>query len=157
MPAWAPYSDTAPDADFAMEHSGESFITSQLMLGMTTMESYNDFSSTDIQYGLEEDQRNKVMRTFVRNAFTFHLNEIFSAIRNEYTDWDKPIQHPINIRYVRLNLSSIGPSREGAASGAVDGGYVSLFVCLHLSYAPAYIYPSPTATRQWRHSVMATR
>lgn len=100
MPAWAPYLDSPADADFAMEHSGESFITSQLMLGMTTMESYNDFSSTDIQYGLEEEQRNKVMRTFVRNAFTFHLNEIFSAIRNEYTDWDKPIQHPINIRYV---------------------------------------------------------
>lgn len=100
MPAWAPYSDSPADADFAMEHSGESFITTQLMLGMTTMESYNDFSSTDIQYGLEEEQRNKVLRTFVRNAFTFHLNEIFSAIRNEYTDWDKPIQHPINIRYV---------------------------------------------------------
>lgn len=109
MPAWAPYSDSPADADFAMEHSGESFITSQLMLGMTTMESYNDFSSTDIQYGLEEEQRNKVMRTFVRNAFTFHLNEIFSAIRNEYTDWDKPIQHPINIRYI--------PARSGVQSG----------------------------------------
>lgn len=107
MPSWAPYSDSPADPDFAMEHSGESFITSQLMLGMTTMESYNDFSSADIQYGLEEDQRNKVLRTFVRNAFTFHLNEIFSAIRNEYTDWDKPIQHPINIRYPYCPVSTL--------------------------------------------------
>lgn len=51
-----------------------------------------------LQYGLEEEQRNRLLRTFVRNAFSFHLNEIFSAVRNEYTDWDKPIQHPINIR-----------------------------------------------------------
>lgn len=50
------------------------------------------------QYGLEEEQRNRLLRTYIRNAFSFHLNEIFSAVRNEYTDWDKPIQHPINIR-----------------------------------------------------------
>lgn len=51
------------------------------------------------QYGLEEEQRNRLLRTYIRNAFSFHLNEIFSAVRNEYTDWDKPVQHPINIRY----------------------------------------------------------
>lgn len=101
MSSWSPHAVESPaDPDFAMEHSGESFITTQLMLGMTTMESYGDLSAADIQYGLEEEQRNRVLRTFVRNAFTFHLNEIFSAVRNEYTDWDKPIQHPINIRYV---------------------------------------------------------
>lgn len=52
-----------------------------------------------LQYGLEEEQRNRLLRTYIRNAFSFHLNEIFSAVRNEYTDWDKPVQHPINIRY----------------------------------------------------------
>lgn len=120
MPSWGPFLplEDALDPEFAMEHSGEGFITSELMLGMTTTESYNDFSASDIQvsdavtrltqianstnlnrqYGLEEDQRNRLLRTFIRNAFTFHLNEIFSAVRNEYTDWDKPIQHPINIR-----------------------------------------------------------
>lgn len=126
MPAWAPYSDSPADADFAMEHSGESFITNQLMLGMTTMESYNEFSAADIQYGLEEVQRNKVIRTFVRNAFTFHLNEIFSAVRNEYTDWDKPIQHPINIRYVpELVTSCLSTCPFGAGQG-----YVLTFDCL---------------------------
>lgn len=34
----------------------------------------------------------------MRNSYVYHLNEIFSTIRNEYTDWDKPILHPINIR-----------------------------------------------------------
>uniref|UniRef100_A0A182WE02 COesterase domain-containing protein n=1 Tax=Anopheles minimus TaxID=112268 RepID=A0A182WE02_9DIPT len=100
MPSWGPFLplEDSLDPEFAMEHSGEGFITSELMLGMSTTESYNDFSASDIQYGLEEDQRNRLLRTYIRNAFTFHLNEIFSAVRNEYTDWDKPIQHPINIR-----------------------------------------------------------
>ncbi|XP_050081372.1 neuroligin-4, X-linked-like [Anopheles maculipalpis] len=110
MPSWGPFLplEDSMDPEFAMEHSGEGFITSELMLGMSTTESYNDFSASDIQYGLEEDQRNRLLRTYIRNAFTFHLNEIFSAVRNEYTDWDKPIQHPINIRDSTMEALSDG-------------------------------------------------
>ncbi|EJY57653.1 AAEL017095-PA, partial [Aedes aegypti] len=110
MPSWGPFLplEDSLDPEFAMEHSGEGFITSELMLGMTTTESYNDFSASDIQYGLEEEQRNRLLRTYIRNAFTFHLNEIFSAVRNEYTDWDKPIQHPINIRDSTMEALSDG-------------------------------------------------
>ncbi|XP_053679732.1 neuroligin-1-like [Anopheles nili] len=110
MPTWGPFLplEDSLDPEFAMEHSGEGFITSELMLGVTTTESYGDFSASDIQYGLEEDQRNRLLRTYIRNAFTFHLNEIFSAVRNEYTDWDKPIQHPINIRDSTMEALSDG-------------------------------------------------
>lgn len=92
----------------AMEHASENFITSDLLLGTTTTESYNDFNAHDIQYGFEEEQRNKILRTYIRNAYTYHLNEIFSAVRNEYTDWDKPIQHPINIRDSTMEALSDG-------------------------------------------------
>ncbi|XP_064213069.1 neuroligin-4, X-linked isoform X1 [Tribolium castaneum] len=97
-----------PDPSFAMEHASENFIMCEVMLGTTTTESYSDFSAADIQYGFEEDQRNRVLRTYVRNAYVYHLNEIFSAIRNEYTDWDKPIQHPINIRDSTMEALSDG-------------------------------------------------
>lgn len=51
MPSWGPFLplEDSSDPEFAMEHSGEGFITSQLMLGITTTESYNDFSASDIQ------------------------------------------------------------------------------------------------------------
>lgn len=51
MPSWGPFLplEDSLDPEFAMEHSGEGFITSELMLGMTTTESYNDFSASDIQ------------------------------------------------------------------------------------------------------------
>jgi len=102
-----------PDADaseptLAMEHANEAFITCELMLGTTTTESYLDFNAADIQYGFEEDQRNRVLRTYVRNAYVYHLNEIFSTVRNEYTDWEKPIQHPINIRDSTMEALSDG-------------------------------------------------
>ena len=44
----------------------------------------------------------------MRNAYVYHLNEIFSTVRNEYTDWEKPIQHPINIRDSTMEALSDG-------------------------------------------------
>lgn len=96
------------DPENAMEHASEAFITRELILGAATTESYLDFNAADIQYGFEEDQRNRVLRTYVRNAYIYHLNEIFSTVRNEYTDWDKPILHPINIRDSTLEALSDG-------------------------------------------------
>lgn len=51
MPSWGPFLplDDAPDPEFAMEHSGQGFITKEVMIGMTTTESYNDFNAADIQ------------------------------------------------------------------------------------------------------------
>ncbi|XP_060517495.1 neuroligin-4, Y-linked-like [Cylas formicarius] len=96
------------DPAYAMEHASENFITCEVMLGTTTTESYSDFNANDIQYGFEEDQRNRVLRTYIRNTYVYHLNEIFSAVRNEYTDWDKPIPHPINIRDSTMEALSDG-------------------------------------------------
>ncbi|GIX81792.1 neuroligin-1 [Caerostris extrusa] len=47
--------------------------------------------------GIEEDRRDRLLRTLVRNLYNYHLQEIFLTVVNEYTDWSKPDQHPINI------------------------------------------------------------
>lgn len=51
MPSWGPYLplDDAPDPEYAMEHTGQGFITKELMIGMATTESYGDFNAADIQ------------------------------------------------------------------------------------------------------------
>ncbi|XP_059621539.1 neuroligin-1 [Phlebotomus argentipes] len=69
-----------------------------LMTGVTRAESYFSFNSEDVQYGIEADRRSKILRTYVKNTYSFHLNEILATIVNEYTDWERPVQHPINIR-----------------------------------------------------------
>lgn len=50
------------------------------------------------QSGFEGDRRDKIIRTYVRNAYTYHLSEIFFTVVNEYTDWERTVQHPINTR-----------------------------------------------------------
>lgn len=39
-----------------------------------------------------------MLRTFIRNAFSWHVIEILAAVLNEYTDWTKIVQHPISLR-----------------------------------------------------------
>lgn len=70
-----------------------------MLAGVTRAEAYFAFNSEDVQYGIEADRRAKILRTYVRNTYSYHLNEILATIVNEYTDWERPIQHPINIRY----------------------------------------------------------
>nr|CAI5838400.1 unnamed protein product [Callosobruchus analis] len=74
----------------------------------TTATVERSFSTLRRVKTFEEDQRNRVLRTYIRNAYVYHLNEIFSAVKNEYTDWDKPIQHPINIRDSTMEALSDG-------------------------------------------------
>jgi len=50
------------------------------------------------QAGFEGDRRDKTLRTYVRNAYSYHLSEIFFTIVNEYTDWERTVLHPINTR-----------------------------------------------------------
>ncbi|XP_039279154.1 neuroligin-1-like [Nilaparvata lugens] len=106
MPGYGPWLSADPTS--LHETASGHFITTDLLIGTTTTESYADFSAHDIEFGFEEDQRNRILRTYVRNAYIYHLNEIFSTVRNEYTDWEKPIVHPINIRDSTLEALSDG-------------------------------------------------
>ncbi|NP_001139211.1 neuroligin 5 [Apis mellifera] len=103
-----PVDQNNPDPGLDMERASDTFIKVPLILGVSTTESNLGFNENDIQYGFEEDHRNRILRTFIRNAYVYHLNEIFSAVRNEYTDWDKPILHPIIIRDSTMEALSDG-------------------------------------------------
>uniref|UniRef100_A0ABD2XGP2 Carboxylesterase type B domain-containing protein n=1 Tax=Trichogramma kaykai TaxID=54128 RepID=A0ABD2XGP2_9HYME len=69
-----------------------------LMVGVVRSEAYFSLTADDAQYGIEADRRMKILREFVRNTYTYHQPEILATIINEYTDWEKPVQHPVNIR-----------------------------------------------------------
>lgn len=77
------------------------------MVGVVKSEAYFSLTADDAQYGIEADRRLKILREFVRNTYTYHQTEILATIINEYTDWEKPVQHPVNIRYLsRLSFTS---------------------------------------------------
>jgi neuroligin len=86
-----------------------------LMFSVVTGEALWRFSASDIQSGFEGDRRDKIIRTYVRNAYNYHLSEIFYTIVNEYTDWERTNQHPII-------------TRDAAVSALSDAQYVAPLV-----------------------------
>nr|XP_045606459.1 neuroligin-1-like [Procambarus clarkii] len=69
-----------------------------LLLGVAATDILEVFSDAEIQHGFEADHRDRLLRTFVTNNYRYHLQEIVLAITAEYTDWARPVQHPVHIR-----------------------------------------------------------
>ncbi|PRD27949.1 UNVERIFIED_CONTAM: nlg-1 [Trichonephila clavipes] len=80
-----------------MEKQNDLFPQYDLLLGVSRIEYYFKFTSQEDRMGIEVNRRDRLLRTLVRNLFTYHLQEIFLTVVNEYTDWSKPDQHPINV------------------------------------------------------------
>lgn len=51
-----------------------------LLFGVVTGEALWRFSAHDIQNGFEGERRDRIIRTYVRNAYTYHLSEIFYTV-----------------------------------------------------------------------------
>ncbi|CAH4003648.1 unnamed protein product [Pieris brassicae] len=92
----------------AAGHELADFPHRELLFGLTTTESYLEFNAQDLEFGFNESRRDRILRTFVRNAYYYHLNEIYSTLKNEYTDWDKPVQNPLSVRDATLEILSDG-------------------------------------------------
>lgn len=108
------------------------FASRELLFGLNTYESYLDLSAQDLEFGFNETRRDRILRTYVRNVYFYHLNEIYSALKvnimdsylekkrsqfnrnrcrylqNEYTDWEKPPRNPMGSRDAALELLSDG-------------------------------------------------
>lgn len=105
------------------------FPTRDLMFCLNSIESYMDLSAQDLEFGFNETRRDRVVRTFVRNVFYYHLNEIYavlkvsevnqsdlielshsliSSLQNEYTDWERAIKNPMSSRDSTLEFLSDG-------------------------------------------------
>ncbi|KAK6619106.1 hypothetical protein RUM44_003488 [Polyplax serrata] len=84
------------------------FPDKDLLISLTSTESYSDLSAQDLEFGFNESRRDRILRTYVRNCYYYHLNEIFSTLKNEYTDWEKPVQNPLSVRDSTLEVLSDG-------------------------------------------------
>lgn len=67
-----------------------------LLFGLVSNEVLSRFSLQDLQVGFDTKRRDKILRTFIRNAYLYHLSEIYYAVVNEYTDWARA-SNPLSI------------------------------------------------------------
>ncbi|KAG8194056.1 hypothetical protein JTE90_003005 [Oedothorax gibbosus] len=79
------------------DSDGVFFTQYDLMFGTTRVENYFQFAAKEEKFGIDNERRDRLLRTMVRNLFTYHLQEIFLTIVNEYMDWSRPFLHPTDI------------------------------------------------------------
>ncbi|XP_055592349.1 neuroligin-4, Y-linked isoform X2 [Uranotaenia lowii] len=84
------------------------FPKQELLFGVTSFESFNELSAQDLEFGINETRRDRILRTYVRNVFHYHMKEIYSALKNEYTDWEHSSKTPLEHRDTILELLSDG-------------------------------------------------
>ena len=60
------------------------FSKREIIFGVTSLESYLDLSAQDLEFGFNETRRDRILRTYVRNNFNYHLNEIHAALKVNY-------------------------------------------------------------------------
>ncbi|XP_022250885.1 neuroligin-3-like [Limulus polyphemus] len=106
-----------------------------LLLGVSRMEFYYKFSANEERYGIGKDRRTKLFRELVRNVYKYHLKEIFYVLENEYTDWERTMEHPINILETTAHAISdglvVGPLFKAAKYRAKGSKKTFLFVFGH--------------------------
>ncbi|XP_034173229.1 neuroligin-1 [Osmia lignaria lignaria] len=91
-----------PGTEFA------NFADRDLLLGLTSEEAWVNLTDEDLMNGLNETRRDRILRTYVRNTYRYHLHEIYSTLRNEYTDWERGEQSPLAICEGLLSLLGDG-------------------------------------------------
>ena len=61
---------------------------SQVILGLVEDETSDlFFGEAEVDEGIGPEHRDRYLRTLIRNTYTYHMNEIFATVQNEYTDW----------------------------------------------------------------------
>ncbi|XP_031786863.1 neuroligin-1 isoform X2 [Nasonia vitripennis] len=91
-----------PGSEFA------NFGDRDVLMGLTSDEAWLELTEQDLESGLNETRRDRILRTYVRNTYRYHLHEIYSALRNEYTDWERGEPSPIAICEGLLSLLGDG-------------------------------------------------
>ncbi|CAG2169935.1 unnamed protein product [Oppiella nova] len=84
------------DPAILMSDMNSFYANYDLLFGVTKIEAYNQFTAHDERNGIDPQRRDRLLRTLIRNLFSYHLQEIFLTIVNEYTDWTRPALHPIS-------------------------------------------------------------
>lgn len=73
-----------------MAKTQSGFGDTNILLGVMKNEGFLYFNQKEIEEGVSERKRDKVIRTFVRNIYQYHRQKIYEILMHHYSDWEKP-------------------------------------------------------------------
>ncbi|XP_068230849.1 neuroligin-4, X-linked-like [Palaemon carinicauda] len=69
-----------------------------VLMGTMSANLFELFSEEEMLRGFDDERRNHLLETFIRNNYRFHLPEITLAIKAAYTDWTRAKEDRTSIR-----------------------------------------------------------
>ncbi|GAU89716.1 hypothetical protein RvY_02230-2 [Ramazzottius varieornatus] len=109
-----------------------------LLIGLTRNEAVNILTKTELTAGFDESRQNKLLRSLVRNLYSYHLGEVFMSIKFEYADWERGSRSLQSIRDATLEILNdaltVAPLLEAAqlhAGSMAQQTYMFLFQHAH--------------------------
>ena len=90
---WGPFNDKRSvlnnDVRTLIEEGRSLFGTTDVLMGVTMHEGYMYFTDDEIENGITELRKMQMMRTYVRNAYTYHRQYIYDVIWHEYSNYER--------------------------------------------------------------------
>ncbi|XP_037075291.1 LOW QUALITY PROTEIN: neuroligin-2-like [Pollicipes pollicipes] len=62
-------------------------VSYSLMTGVTSFDADYQLSQRQLTSGVTSEGRDQLLRTYVRNSYSYHLNELLAVVRHDYTSW----------------------------------------------------------------------
>ncbi|KAF0301677.1 Neuroligin-4, Y-linked [Amphibalanus amphitrite] len=73
-------------------------VSYRVLAGVTAADADQQLSESQLSDGVTAAQRDSTLRTYVQNTYSYHLNELVSVVRHDYTDWSRGQQPPRRLR-----------------------------------------------------------
>ena len=98
--AWAPTYDGVVVHSFRynIREYLERLSRYDMLFGIASADAFHMLNNRQSKFGMEVQERNKMLSSFVASVYKVHQREIFSAIVTEYTDWKNAHRQPVHIR-----------------------------------------------------------
>ncbi|TRY67295.1 hypothetical protein TCAL_04350 [Tigriopus californicus] len=100
MPVWGPSLDGVVVHSF--QHRINEYLERMskydLILGLGSADALVLLNERQVQYGIDNKERNRILSDFVTTTYPVHQREIFSVIMTHYTNWENPSLRPVELR-----------------------------------------------------------
>lgn len=81
-----------------------------VMYGVTQSESFHLLNAATLTNGLTENERNRIIRTYVRNSYASNIDQVTAAILNEYTVKAVTCSLPVSAEFLDSSNRIFHPS-----------------------------------------------
>ena len=82
------------------------FAKYDVMFGLTQSEAFHLFPASLVTYGVNSKEQRSIVRTFLKNIYNVNIDQIVTAVMNEYTDYRHTGENKMTNRDTLLDIFS---------------------------------------------------